>query len=180
MVEITIALGVLALALVTLVGLWLQALEQVGDVQRLHASGRVISTFRQSLVDRDWDGNPNTKPFEDIYKRVASGPAVFYIFSEVGGGVVVTDRIEEVRKVDKWLFALRVSASGINPAANLTPVDDTYALLPVSAGDYPEAYLALRVDVHSLGVPNPGSPLKDMPELNDRNYATQYHTALTR
>lgn len=179
LVEVTLALGILALALVSLLGLLLPTLDQARQVRLTHATNEMIGTLSERLAHLDLDNDPSTSAFEEIFLRVASEPALFYLYQEAGGGVVFTSEASEVTDVDQFLFAARISPSGANPATLLEVGEEGYTLTVTRPDNYPEAYLALKVDLHTLPVPPPGTPFPGG-ELREQNFLVGFHTAILR
>ena len=179
LVEVTLALGILALALVSLLGLLIPTLDQAREVRLTHATNEMIGTLSERLVHLDLDNDGSTSAFEEVFRRVASEPGIFFLYEQEGGGVVFTPEASRVENVDQFLFAAKIAPSGANPATLLQAGEEGYTLNVAQPDNYPEAYLALRVDLHTLPVPPPGTPFQGA-ELQEQNFLVGFHTAILR
>lgn len=179
LVEVSLALGILALALVTLIGLLVPAMNQAREVRLTHATNEMIANLSERLMHLDLDTDPTTSPFDELFSRVAGSPEVFYLFNQLEGGVVFTAEPQEVESVDRYLFAARLQPSGVNPSALLAEAEDGYTLTVSDPDAYPEAYLALQVDLYSLPFPPPGSAFTEV-DLTEDNFLVRYQTAILR
>lgn len=182
LVEVTLALGVFALALVTLLGLLTPALEQARSARQQHAAVEVIAVVGEALRSGQFEDSLPNSAFDAVYRMVASEPGLLFVFStrdDETPGVQVTRDPSRVLEVDRFLFAARVSAAGLNPPDYLVPLGETYALNTSNPRDYPEGYLALRVDLYELPVPPPGTVFVPPPLVPER-FLFSFHTAVVR
>ncbi len=179
LVEVTLALGIFALAMVSLIGLLVPTLDQAREVRLTHASSEVIGKVGEALRTLDLDNDPNTTAFEEVFGRVATEPEIFYVFNRTDGTLAVTPEAGDVDEVAGFLFAARVSVSGVNPRGELVEANDFFQLRTADPDAYPEGYLALEVGLYRLPTPNPGSVF-EAPELSEVAFLLRYHSAINR
>lgn len=179
LVEVTLALGIFALAMVSLIGLLVPTLDQAREVRLTHATNEVIGEVGEALRNLDLDNDPNTTAFEEVFVRVAEGPEIFYVFNRMDATVAVTPDSEAVDDVEGFLFAARVSISGTNPQEHTVDSGGFLQLNTNHPDQYEEGYLAVEVALYQLPTPNPGSAF-EVPELAEQAFLTRYHTAISR
>lgn len=182
LVEVTLALGVFALALVSLLGLLGPALDRARAVRVEQAAAQMIPAVGEALRTGRFAGVEEVDAFGEIIRALASGPLVLYVFHREGvpgDRTVVTRNVEQVREVGSVLLGARVTAAGNNHPEHLERGEEFFRLRAQDSADYPEASLALRVDLYRLPVAAPGSAWQ-APELEESRFLFTFHTAVLR
>lgn len=179
LIEVALALGIFALAIVSILGLLGPAVEQIEDIRLTQQANDVVSTLSADLQAFDADGLASTSAFEELFTLVSREPAVLYVFRATTGDLEVTPEVAGVRDVDGRVFAARLSVSGANSRDYIQPSGDVFQINGYQAASYPEAFLALRVDLHRMPTPAPGTAFEPSPPT-ESNLLLRYHTAVNR
>jgi type II secretory pathway component PulJ len=179
LIEVALAIGVFALAVVSILGVLGPAVEEMEAISITHEANDVVSRLGAALPRIDTDNAPQTSSFDEIFAWVADGPAVVYVYLDASGQIRLERDAGAVQDVSGRVFAARLSVSGVNPEALVSRNGDTYRVNGHVAATYPEAYLALRVDLHHMPTPAPGTAFAP-PLLSEENYLYSYHTAVNR
>jgi len=177
LVEVTLALGIFAAGILSLLGILIPALDQARTTRTNLAASRAVSALSAALRLLDYD--PEVGPFDEVYAGVHAAPAHFYIFTGGAGNLVITPLEREVIAVDGVLLGAKVAVSGNNPSQHLIRNGDTHTLSLPDPDLYPEGYLALKVDLHEL-IPPAGAASFDASKWDDSRYLFTFHTAVTR
>lgn len=179
LVEVALALGLFALAIVSILGLLGPAVGRIEDIRLMQAANDIVSQLSADLQHFDGDGRVDTRAFEEIFNLVARAPGVLYVYRGRGGGLRVTPAPAEVSEVEGRVFAARLTVSGVNPPAYLQATGDHFVLSGFTPATYPEAWLGLRVDLHIMPTPAPDTAFEPA-EPSESNFLFRYHTAVNR
>ena len=179
LIEVALALGIFALAIVSILGLLGPAVEQIEDIRLNQQANDVVSVLGADLQQYNADGETSTSAFEELFNLVSREAAVLYVFRDLQGDLEVTPNPGDVEDVDGRVFGARLSVSGVNSRDYVQPSGDIFVINGFQADSYPEAFLALRVDLHVMPTPAPGTSFEPATPT-ETNLLLRYHTAVNR
>ncbi len=179
LIEVALAIGVFALAIVSILGVLGPAVEEMEAISVSNEANDVVSRISEALPRLDQDSDISTSSFDEVFGAVASEPMVLYAFVVEGEGFQLTPSTGDVSNVIGRVFAIRLTVSGVNPSGLISPSGDSFTINGYTRETYPEAYLALRVDLHHMPTPEPGTGYSP-PPLTEDNFLFSYHTAINR
>lgn len=179
LVEVALAIGVFAVAIVSILGLLAPAVDQARLVRLENAAAGLVQPLGDALRGLDRDNDAGTSAFQEVFTLVAGGPAWLYAFPTREGVTRLTEEAGLVTDTDGPVFAVRVSASGANPRSLRQSQGDHFTLAPADAAAYPKAWLALQVELFPVETPPPGTSLQVETAALTDPLAT-FHTAVLR
>ncbi|MGJ3244011.1 MAG: hypothetical protein ACFE0O_13795 [Opitutales bacterium] len=215
LIEVVLAIGIFTLAILTLLGLLAPTLQSVNDVINTSLAKGVISKVNTTLQTYDADGVPETganhqSPFEEVFNAVrgaqqSNQELAFYAYQLKNGQVEVVDDASAVTAAlaqaasgdtedtfDGPLFMILISASSVNDETLRTGAlpsafirDRSFYGIATDYDSWPEAYLALKIEIVTLQTPPPGSTFDppgpdEATRLTDDAILFSYNTAVTR
>ncbi|MCH2155232.1 MAG: hypothetical protein MK080_04455 [Opitutales bacterium] len=182
LVEVIIAIGVFAFAMVTLIGLLGSTLTSISESLTSEEAAAVVSkveTFLQS-----YDLNPDVPKFQEVYTELQGNQYIdILVYNQIDGATVLVDGSQaadvEVAmnntvvsdNVDGALFVALVTPAFSNPQNTVSatsnalpsPFDQLFSVsLNQTFADFDLGYLIMDVRIFSYDAPAPGQTIASL------------------
>lgn len=186
LVEVIIAIGVFAFAMVTLIGLLGKTLTSISDSLSSEESAAVISKVETFMQSYDFD--PSVTRFEEVYAELSSnGYIQLFVYTDIDGNTVLVEGSQSTQidsamtngaigdNVDGALYLALVTPSLSNPqntvaaspSALPSPFDGVFghSLIPAYAS-FTLGYLVMDVRIYQYDAPAPGQAIATLVTSN--------------